>query len=140
MLRILPFQEIGKWKLNRSVMDLSELAQNVNGEGKTDHSVVYFDDFVTVEFLNHLSKFIGAHISLNPIHQDFIFSSKTYEQVIEYFSLFGKEVYIEGQTMVVSVDLGITTYFEDGIKEVGVFSPDFAINMIEGMDSVFRNR
>ena len=90
---------------------------------------------ITVSYKENLSCFIGILISLEPVHLNFNFLDKSYDEVMNYFKQYPGNIYIEGEdTSIISEHLGICTYFEDGLKEVAIFSQSYGAEMIKTLE------
>ena len=95
-----------------------------------------YKDGITISYKESLSCYIRhAH---NIISKTFKFSflGKSYYEVMSYFKQYSGNIYIEGETSIVSEFLGISTYFEDGIKEVAIFSKSYKAEIIKGLEIV----
>lgn len=133
---IYPYNRIGEWKLEAERSELLRLSAESfksNDHILPGYEIEYFDNNITVEFDNNISKSIGINPSLNPFHQQFHFKNRSFTEVVNYFLNFGSNVYIDEDTVAVSLDLGISTYFEDGLKDVGIFSVDYRESIIEDL-------
>ena len=90
-----------------------------------DEEIGMYSNGIAVSYHEKLSSFIGVLISLKPVHEDFHFLNKNYNEVLEYFNSHPGNIYLEDKTSLFSEYLGITVYFEDGIKEVGTISKNY---------------
>lgn len=139
MYLIEPYKSIGDLNLGMQITE----SDSILGKGEIlsnkylpDIIVQKYINGTTMEFKNNFACFIGILISLNPIHLNFYFKDKDYDQILNYFKEYSGKIFCEGETMLVSEYLGITAYFEDGIKEVGIFSNDYKHFIIDGLEII----
>src|SRR5690348_7419303 len=137
MYLITPYMAIDKLILNSPTSEIEKILGSGN-----DKQSKYFPDIeigkyakgITVEYRKNLSCFIGVLISLEPVHLEFNFYNKSYDDVMNYFKSYPGDIYIEGgETSIISEHLGISTYFEDGLKEVGIFSKSYREEFVKGL-------
>jgi len=134
MYLIYPYKSIGSITLNSSpseieqILGKSELSSN---DFAPDYLTGYYLGGVAVSYKENAACYIGCIIQLCPTHLDFSFKDKTYSEVIDYFKIYPGNIYIEDEVSVISEFLGISTYFEDGIKEVAIFSNNYGAEIIK---------
>lgn len=138
MYLIRPYHSINDIPLDstpKAVEDILGKTKLTESEYNSSYSRAYYDG-IEIEYFENRSSFIGVLTSLNPVHDYFKFGGKSYQEILSYFKLFPGSIYQEGKTALYSEHLGISTYFEDGLKQVGIFSKNSKYAYLSGLDKV----
>lgn len=139
MYIIEPYKSIGNLLLNSTPFQIGKLLGNASLNSSI-YAPTYltgiYRNGITVSYKDNLVVYIGVHIILNPIHLDFSFMGKSYTDVLNYFKVFPKCIYIENDVSIISEYLGIGIYFEDGIKEVSIFSENYGKEIMNGLECI----
>lgn len=129
MLLITPYKTLGELSLN-SPLDEDQLALGKGAYSKVElNGEIYINGFYSkgynISYLNGLSCFIGCFKPNNCLYETFLFEDKSYDDILNFFDSFPGHIYVEKDTSVISEYLGISTYFEDDLQEVGIFTDSY---------------
>jgi len=136
---IRPYISIGEIELNAKIVEINSFLNKEDSgiiASDTNYITINYNLGITVSYLKGFSSFIGVTINLLPIHEEFSFIDKNYNEVINYFKKFPGKIHYEEDVGIISEFLGISVYFEDGIKEVGIFVKEYIEEMIIGMQTI----
>ena len=93
-----------------------------------------YPDGLTISYKENLVCYIGILITSSPVHHNFYFIDKNYDELMNYFKQYPGNIYIENDVGIVSEFLGISAYFEDGLKEVAIFSKSYGEEIIKTLE------
>jgi hypothetical protein len=140
MYLIEPYKSIGKLNLNSNPSEIEKIlgeAEMKSSEYAPGYITGHYINGITVSYNENSACYIGVIISLFPVHLNFSFSNKSYQEVLNYFKQYPGDIYSEGgDTSLVSEFLGISAYFEDGIKEAAVFSKNYFKSLISTFEKI----
>jgi hypothetical protein len=138
-----PFKSINNLHLASTIAEVELLLGKFPLEHNpytSDYFTGIYKDGITISYKEGLVCYIGVHTSLGPIvHSSFDFSNKSFLEIIAYFKKYSGDIFIEDEIAIVSEYLGISTYFEDGLKEVAIFSKSYSIDIIKGLEKINLN-
>lgn len=141
MLLIIPYKSMGFVNLDSTISEIESLL----GKGQVDYVDIEGEKFtnvsykngITVVFKNELSCFIGVATGINICSlEDFSFEGRSYDQILAYFKEKKGNIFHEDETMLISETLGISAFFEDGLKEVGMFTREYLTYLSEGLSEI----
>lgn len=143
MYLITPYESIeglkGKLNLNSTPDEIEKILGKCDlksNEYAPNYLTGFYTDGVTISYKENLACYIGILITLSPVHLNFNFVDKNYDEVMNYFKQYPGNIYIESDVGIVSESLGISTYFEDGLKEVAIFSKGYGEEIIKTLEIV----
>ncbi|MEO8111309.1 MAG: hypothetical protein ABI594_14800 [Ginsengibacter sp.] len=139
MYLIEPYKSIGILNLNMSTSEIEDILGNGNIKHSTYLPAIDIGNYINgikIEYEKNLACYIGVLTSLTPVHLDFNFYDKSYLEVMQYFKRYQGNIYVEDEVSIVSDFLGISAYFEDGIKEVSIFTRSYGVEPIKGLEII----
>ena len=139
MYLITPYNSIGNLKLLSSSSEIEQILGQCDLESnilEPDYLTGLYQAGIVVSYRNDVCCFIGINSFLKPVHIDFDFSEKSYDEVLAYFFEFPDNIFAEDGVSLFSELLGIGVYFEDGIKEVSICSKDYSDYIKKGMKKI----
>jgi hypothetical protein len=134
MYIIEPYKSINNLNLNSTPAEIEQILGKCDlekNEYAPDYLTGFYQGGIIISYKDNLACYIGILIGLCPAHLEFNFLNKNYNDVMNYFKQYPGNIYIEEDVIILSDHLGISTYFEDGLKEVAIFLESYRAEIIK---------
>ena len=128
-MNIEPYNSIGNIKLDSRKEDIDKQLSLAWEKNTAVAGVEFLDcrysEGITISYKENHPYFIGVMSILNPTYLNFEFSKKNYNEIVTFLQSLPGKIYFEHETSLFSEYLGVSIYFEDGVKEIGIFGKDY---------------
>ena len=140
MVEVIPFESLGAVSLGQEATEVGLSVRLIGKRRIIDNNeevkkASYLPSY-SVLFKDQLVYYIAVTADLEPIHQQFSFKNKTFNEVLEYYRSFGGRVFVEDEVSIISDKLGISAYFEDDLAEISIMTRQYFEVLIGDMKLV----